>query len=30
MTALLDARDSGTRIAFVSDRSLATFKVLKD
>ena len=30
MNALLDARDSGTRIAFVSDRSLATFKVLKD
>jgi arginine decarboxylase len=30
MSALLDARDSGTRIAFVSDRSLATFKVLKD
>ncbi len=30
MTALLDARDMGTRIAFVSDRTLATFKVLKD
>ena len=30
MNALMDARDSGTRIAFVSDRSLATFKVLKD
>jgi lysine decarboxylase len=30
MNALIDARDSGTRIAFVSDRSLATFKVLKD
>ena len=30
MTALLDARDSGTRIAFVADRSLETFKVLKD
>ncbi len=30
MTALLDARDLGTRIAFVSDRTLATFKVLKD
>jgi lysine decarboxylase len=30
MTALLDARDMGTRIAFVSDRTLATFKVLRD
>ena len=30
MHALLDARDSGTRIAFVDDRTLATFKVLKD
>jgi lysine decarboxylase len=30
MKALLDARDMGTRIAFVSDRTLATFKVLKD
>lgn len=30
MTALLDARDLGTRIAFVSDRTLATFKVLRD
>ena len=30
MNALLDARDSGTRIAFVDDRTLATFKVLKD
>lgn len=29
MTALLDARDSGTRIAFVSDPTLETFKVLK-
>jgi arginine decarboxylase len=30
MSALLDARDSGTRIAFVSDPTLETFKVLKD
>ena len=29
MNALLDARDGGTRIAFVSDKSLETFKVLK-
>lgn len=29
MTALLDARDSGIRIAFVSDPTLETFKVLK-
>jgi len=29
MTALLDARDSGVRIAFVSDPRLETFKVLK-
>lgn len=30
MNALLDARDGGTRIAFVDDKSLKTFKVLKD
>jgi arginine decarboxylase len=30
LTALLDARDSGTRIAFVSDPTLETFKVLKN
>lgn len=30
MSALLDARDSGVRIAFVSDPTLETFKVLKD
>ncbi|QKJ25937.1 aminotransferase class V-fold PLP-dependent enzyme [Aquiluna borgnonia] len=30
MTALLEARDSGIRIAFVSDPSLLTFKVLRD
>lgn len=29
MSALLDARDSGVRIAFVSDPTLETFKVLK-
>jgi arginine decarboxylase len=29
MSALLDARDSGVRIAFVSDPKLETFKVLK-
>jgi lysine decarboxylase len=30
MSALLDARDSGVRIAFVADPSLTTFKVLRD
>jgi lysine decarboxylase len=29
MSALLDARDSGVRIAFVADPSLTTFKVLR-
>jgi lysine decarboxylase len=30
LSALLDARDSGVRIAFVSDPTLTTFKVLRD